>query len=96
MKVALALAMLLIVGACSDGIASRGRGLAADLPVAYPDRITAVSFDTDDNILHIDVVPMDPEVEKSFLCDEIKPRVDASDVRIDASTSYGWQLLDCS
>jgi hypothetical protein len=95
MKVVVALAALLVIAACIDGIVSRGRDLANDLPDAFPDRITAVSFDTDDNILFIDVVPMDPEVEKRFLCEEIKPKVDASDIRIDASTSYGWELRDC-
>jgi hypothetical protein len=90
----ISICLLISVAAC--GISrERGDQLATQLEAAFPDRITGVGYDTDDTVLFIDNVAMDPEVEKRFLCDEIGPWVETHGGNVTASTSYGWWLSDC-
>jgi hypothetical protein len=87
--------LLVSVAACGVSQA-RGDQLASQLEAAFPDRITGVGYDTDDTVLFIDVVPMDAEVERRFLCEEINAWIKAYAGSVTASTSYGWWLSeDC-
>lgn len=73
--------------------------LVSELDGAYPDEIVAIDYENalpiDPPTLFIDVSPsMSPGAELRFLCDKVKPRVDAVDARIDATTSYGYYSSD--
>jgi hypothetical protein len=90
-------AACLIVSVAACGVSQqRGDQLAGQLEAAFPDRITSVDYDTDDTVLFVEVVAMDPQVELRFLCDEINAWITARDGNVTASTSYGWWLSeDC-
>jgi hypothetical protein len=46
--------------------------------------------------LFIDLDPsMNPEGQRRFLCDQIKPRVEAAGGGIDATVSFGWSIGEC-
>lgn len=91
MKASAVLSALILVGACGGDVGSRGRQLADELGAAFPDRITGAIFDTDDDIVFVDVAPMSPLAELNFLCDEIRPMLPAG---IEAATDR-WFPEDC-
>jgi hypothetical protein len=85
--------------ACTNPQAAGDR-LVQELPRAYPEQISAVSFENnplmDPATLFIDVAPsMDPDQQLHFLCDEIMPRVSATKAAIGVTVSYGWWDTDC-
>jgi hypothetical protein len=95
----LLLLALLGLGGCSQGAQSRGDRLTVDLKAAYPDQIVAIGFEfappLDPAMLFIDLAPsMNPEAQRRFLCDEIRPRVEAAGGGIDATVSYGWYMSE--
>jgi hypothetical protein len=64
------------------------QALVKDLDATYPDEIDAIDFENalpmDPPALFIDTRPaMTPEESRAFLCDEVRPRVDAVDWRIE-------------
>jgi len=97
--VAVLLLALAGLGACSQGAQARGDRLTVDLKAAYPDQIAAVGFEfappLDPPMLFIDLDPsMSPEAQRQFLCDEIKPRVEAAGGGIDATVTHGWYMSE--
>lgn len=95
------LTVVAIAGCNSSDVQARGDRLATDLQEAFPDKISAISFENapplDPPTLFIDVdPPMEPDDEKAFLCEAIKGQIDAAGGGIDATTSYGWSIgTDC-
>ena len=97
MRLSLTLLMVLVVSACGDD-QERGDRLVAELQAAFPDQISAVSFEynfLDPPLLFIEIdPPMEPEAERRFLCDQLTPRIRAAGGDIDATTSYGWYMSE--
>jgi hypothetical protein len=92
---------LLLVGCQSaTDVHAAGQRLAQSLPSELPGRIVAIDFEynppLDPPTLFIDLqADMTPEAQLALLCDEIAPRVRATNSDIDATVSYGWHIEDC-
>jgi hypothetical protein len=76
-------------GGPTDGTMER---LVAELDAAYPEEVAAIDYENapplDPATLFIDVQrSMSHEAELTFICEQINPRVDAVDSRIDISSS---------
>jgi hypothetical protein len=98
-RLPLTLLTLLFIAGCGAGnVQERGNLLVTELEAAFPDRIAAVTFEynfLDPPQLFVDIGPaMEPEEERRFLCDELRPRIQAVGGDIDATTTYGWYLSE--
>lgn len=76
--------------------------LTRELQETFPSQIASVVYENapplDPPTLFIDIAPgISPQDELDFLCNSVKPRVDAVNVAIEATTTYGYYLgTDCS
>jgi hypothetical protein len=91
--------MAFVLAGCSNA-QEVGDRLAQELPQAYPGQIRAIAFENNPPIdpptLFIDLAPsMDPDQQLRFLCDEVVPRVRATNTAIAVTVSYGWYDDDC-
>jgi hypothetical protein len=94
-----AIVLMLVLGGCR-GVADEDLSrLVADIEGAFPNEIAAIDFENapplDPPTIFIDLwQDMNSTDQRRFLCDQVKPLVDAVDPNINVVVSWGWAASD--
>lgn len=101
MKTVLLVSIVALAGCRAAPTDAQMTALTQDLRQAFPSQIVAISFENapplDPPTIFIDTSPSQTrEAEIDWLCNLVRPRVDAVDRRIEVESTQGSMRGDCA